>query len=206
MSVEIIEHNHEHTYLLNQLKVNPEVMNAWYFEDAVFSPEECEAIIELAHQKSMIAGNLSGTDMSGDELKQIRDVQNCGLYPNDDTRWIFDRIGQTIINANNSAYHFDIIGMKEGLQFLHYEEGGHYNWHKDVGPLNSTRKLSAVVQLTDPETYSGCDTELEGGIYMAKHRGAITVFPSFLEHRVLPHTGGAPREALAVWVFGPPMR
>lgn len=206
MSTEILEHDHTHTYVLNQLTVNPDVVNAWYFEDAVFSPEECSAIIEIALRKDLYSGSLSGSDISDEELRKVRDVKNCGIFPNDETRWIFDRIGNTVLNANRSAYDYNIIGMKEGLQFLHYEEGGHYNWHKDVGPLDSTRKLTAIVQLTDPTTYDGCDIEIEGGIYMARGQGSITVFPSHLEHRVLPHEGGAPRESLAVWVFGPPLK
>jgi len=69
----------------------------------------------------------------------------------------------------------------------------------------SPRKLSLVLQLTDPEEYEGGDLELmtsSDPIAVLKQRGLISVFPSFVLHRVTPVTKGT-RRTLVVWACGP---
>lgn len=61
------------------------------------------------------------------------------------------------------------------------------------------------VQLTDPRHYEGCDLQFHGmrEIETAlRERGAVIVFPSFIQHRVTPCTKGT-RKAIVVWTTGP---
>ena len=47
-------------------------------------------------------------------------------------------------------------GLNEDIQFTEYDESyqGHYSWHTDLGSgTSSTRKLSIVVQLSEPWTW-----------------------------------------------------
>ena len=89
-------------------------------------------------------------------------------------------------------------------------KGGNYNWHRDerfdnVGPH---KKLSLIVQLTDPAEYEGGNFEFEGDIpnrpdpNLLKPKGTVVVFPSYVKHRAAPVTKGC-RESLAAWVQGP---
>ena len=79
----------------------------------------------------------------------------------------------------------------------------------------SRRKLSMVIQLTDPTEYEGGSLELDtkqiGGkdkqpnADNLKQLGTTIIFPSFLRHRVTPVTEGK-RYSLVCWYEGSPFR
>ena len=91
----------------------------------------------------------------------------------------------------------------------------YYDWHVDIGPtFASYRKLSMVIQLSNPEEYEGGDLQIFDPIVsdenfpyksVPKKKGSIIVFPSFLPHRVTPVTGGI-RKSLVWWVGGDHLR
>ena len=67
----------------------------------------------------------------------------------------------SIVKYANKTWNFD-LSQQEDIQFTEYEPRGHYNWHNDSlkNPMNlknMQRKLSMVVQLSDPKDYVGGD-------------------------------------------------
>ena len=72
--------------------------------------------------------------------------------------------------------------------------------------LELVRKLSFVVQLSNPEDYEGGNLQLlaeDGKSYFApRQRGTIVIFDSRTQHRVLKVTKGQ-RKSLVGWVVGP---
>jgi PKHD-type hydroxylase len=121
-----------------------------------------------------------------------------------------DELNSILMNAiteeNELRYGFELSGTSEKVQYTVYtsEEQGHYDWHIDaMKPLK--RKLSAVVQLSDPSEYEGGELQIQnGGIHIVeKKKGTCVVFPSWMSHRVTPVTKGV-RRSLVVWVEGPP--
>ena len=83
-----------------------------------------------------------------------------------------------------------------------------YGWHQDFGGLLS-RKLSLVMQLSDPEEYEGGELQIMVGgekpISINKQKGLVVVFPSWAVHQVTPVTKGL-RQSLVAWVSGPNFR
>ena len=70
------------------------------------------------------------------------------------------------------------------------------------------RKLTVIIQLTDPETYEGADLELQLAhdyTPMTRAQGSMIVFPSFILHRVKPLISGE-RHSLVSWVCGAPFK
>jgi PKHD-type hydroxylase len=68
----------------------------------------------------------------------------------------------------------------------------------------ATRKLSLVVQLTDPEEYEGCELKINAGgepNIMRKDQGTVFAFPSYILHQVTPITKGT-RHTLVCWIAG----
>jgi PKHD-type hydroxylase len=68
----------------------------------------------------------------------------------------------------------------------------------------TSRKLSIVVQLTDPKEYKGGELQIfEGGepVVVSKQQGMATFFPSYMLHQVTPVTKGM-RHTLVMWVAG----
>ena len=108
----------------------------------------------------------------------------------------------------NQSYGFELTGFYEGAQVARYAPGGHYDWHVDVGEqLQSARKLSLSIQLSDGSEYEGGDFRFLGptDAPAPRARGSLIAFPSFVTHRVEPVTQGE-RLSLVSWISGPPFR
>ena len=115
--------------------------------------------------------------------------------------------------ANANAFGADISFFRN-IQFTTYNGNnvGHYDWHEDIFWESDSvldRKLSMVIQLSDPSDYEGGDLEFQWHDIPAKEdlrkRGTIVVFPSFLKHRVTPVTNGI-RHSMVSWMEGPRWR
>jgi len=178
----------------------------------VFTPAELDSIERhgdgLVAQKAVLAGD--GWAAQGDDVARIRITRTAAMAPGPDIRWLYDRMQLIIRKVNQEVYKFDLTGFSENFQYTvyHGSEGGHYDWHIDWGLKQVQRKLSASLQLTDPSQYEGCDLQFHGAreIEIApRERGAVIVFPSFIQHRVTPCTKGI-RKAVVVWTAGPRFR
>jgi predicted 2-oxoglutarate/Fe(II)-dependent dioxygenase YbiX/glycosyltransferase involved in cell wall biosynthesis len=121
-----------------------------------------------------------------------------------------DKISLILLNAileeNALRYGFNLSGTAENIQYTVYtsEEEGHYDWHIDAMKSHK-RKLSAVLQLSDPSEYEGGELQIQNGeIYTVnKSKGTCVVFPSWMTHRVTQVTKGI-RRTLVIWLEGPP--
>lgn len=172
--------------------------------EGAFSDEELEKIIALgdsiAQEKALLGGGVDDPEYRRSRLGWMQ-------YSND-TAWIFDRMAYIARSLNGKFYGYDLYGFCEGFQYTVYEEGdqGHYDWHQDWGVnSDSPRKLSLVVQLSDPDDYEGGDLEVlssRNTVAITKQKGLAAAFPSFMLHRVTPVTKGI-RRTLVAWITGP---
>lgn len=184
--------------------------NVWEVWPSALGPAECDHIVERAHLYPEQAATVGFADAAraneGYRSSVIRwlDVQG--------ERAIVDRLMHYVLSSNRTNFGVDIAAPYE-LQFTEYHgaAAGKYDWHQDVwleSPRAYDRKLSLVVQLSDPSDYQGGAFEFFGlqqpGVTFAP-RGSVLIFPSFLQHRVLPVTGGL-RRSLVSWVEGPRWR
>jgi PKHD-type hydroxylase len=139
----------------------------------------------------------------------VRRSQISWLRNTPDTEWVFRKLGDVAAKLNAQYYRFDLTGFGEGLQLTQYDqsENGMYGWHQDYG-VSISRKLSLVLQLTDPAGYEGGNLQVMttgNPVNVRKQRGLIAAFPSFVLHQVTPVTQGN-RQSLVAWVAGSPFR
>ena len=112
---------------------------------------------------------------------------------------------------NSKFYNFDLSGFVEDMQFTVFEgnESGHYAWHIDASHNSiAPRKLSIVLQLSDPLEYEGGELQTMNSnspSSVTRQRGLIAAFPSWALHRVTPVTSGV-RKSIVVWIAGPEFR
>jgi PKHD-type hydroxylase len=176
-----------------------------------FSPAECDRIIELGlslqSSEATVRGDGGKANVPGGVARQ----GNVSWIKNDArSEPLFARLEMIATEINNQAFHFQLEGFGEPIQFTHYDRlGDHYAWHQDHGPGRmSRRKLSMVVQLTDPGTYIGGNLQVMvsgAAKNMPRDRGGVLIFPSWQVHRVTPLESGL-RYSLVAWIWGEPFR
>ena len=118
---------------------------------------------------------------------------------------LFNIFQSFISEANSKFYNFDISHSFDPIQYTEYHSTSkdEYTWHRDTNHI-TPRKLSIVIQLSDPSEYEGGDLQIkdysvgENIITIKKQKGQIVVFPSYLLHRVTPVTRGT-RKSLVWW-------
>lgn len=180
-------------------------LNYYYFASA-FTESELALIKEIADKIPKQKASV-GTEGNISEYR-ISDV--AWINDSDDTEWLYSKIADYAKIANREMWNFDIWGYQDTLQYTNYygDGGGHYDWHLDLGPGLSNRKLSVVLQLSDPSEYVGGNLEMNVGgsiLTVPKEKGLICFFPSFLLHRVTPLTSGT-RTSLVTWLCGANLR
>ena len=174
--------------------------------EGAFNEQELSWLQEQAikaENQAQVGGNPTGED-----LAKIRRSQVSWLNKTPDTAWVFEKLSHVASALNAQYYRFDLTGFTEPLQLTNYNqsEKGMYGWHQDYGgKLSPSRKLSMVLQLTDPSQYEGGNLQiLTSGepVNVRKQRGLIAAFPSYVLHQVTPVTSGS-RQSLVTWISGP---
>lgn len=175
---------------------------------AALSPEDCDAVVALAQAAHPRDAGLVG----GETRHGIRRADIVWLDDLPEGAWVMDRLLGLVARANRESYGFDLTDFAESAQIARYgaERQGHFDWHSDIGKgqLAARRKLTVVVQLSDPDDYAGGMLELrpDSNVHAAPpDRGTAVVFPSFVLHRVTPVTDGI-RWSLTLWAHGPAFR
>ena len=184
----------------------------WSYWSGAFTPDECAKILEdgLKIESSDAALGVSG--MSENINTDFRRSKTRFIHVGDPTfEWLFDRIWKMGIQVNREWFNFHITNLSY-IQLAEYDEEyqGEYKKHHDVFWINNDqyhRKLTCVIQLTDPNEYVGGEFEVYDltqypDAQAIKQQGTAIFIPSFFTHAALPVTKGR-RYSLAVWFEGP---
>lgn len=168
-----------------------------------FSAAECDAILDKFGRNPLRPGLLIPAPGMAEKVDtSIRKSSITSIQLNEESKWIFGRL-RDVAALVNQGLKFELKGFDEGLQLARYAEGEFYDWHADLGAdVGAFRKLTLVVQLTDPADYDGGEVEFfPTPIQAPKERGTVAVFPAYIPHRVLP-VGRGPRWSIAAWIAG----
>lgn len=170
---------------------------------ALFTPEECSKIIRIGLDLSLSRATVV-IDGANKTRLRARNSRISRIVHDESTHWIFQAIATAIAEANSARWRYELERI-DRLQFTEYGLGAHYDWHVDVGPgKNITRKLSFSVQLSARANYFGGQLQfLRGRVKRTAtyELGSITIFPSFMLHRVSALFFGK-RYSLVGWVHG----
>lgn len=175
----------------------------WQMWSGDVTQEMMDYIQELADKaEAREAGVFSGNNPD----KTVRSSTVKWLHDHRLRDYLFEYVKM----ANINAFNIDVHNYAE-MQYTEYQasEGGHYGWHHDIhwnAMSAGDRKLSITVQLSAPDEYEGGEFEFsECDTPTSKEKGTVLVFPSYLQHRVLPVTEGT-RKSLVAWFSGPRWR
>ena len=173
------------------------------------TPENCESLIADYYKPEEEQAASIGRMGSPVVNSEYRKTNVCWIPTSEAISLLL--FSKSLVANYKTNWGFDLEDH-EPTQIAKYEEGGHYDWHTDETFYEKQkgfhRKISSVLFLSDPSTYTGGDflfdavneaEKVEVGI------GTIICFPSELRHKVTPVTEGV-RYSLASWAIGPLMR
>lgn len=200
----------------------------WFFSDL---PGDVVNLIEKDLADKFDSG-MGDSRLHGDALnKEKRNSRNAWVPS---SHWSAGFLWHYIQRANRENFLYDLRNIDgESMQYTQYGPGEFYGWHNDAGlatqykpqaignrsdglasdfvneNIELVRKLSFVLQLSDPDDYEGGNLQLldeSGRSYIApRQRGTVILFDSRTQHRVLKVTSGL-RKSLVGWTVGPRWR
>lgn len=186
----------------------------WCYFQSHFTPQQCKKIIEDASKLPVQQATL-GVD-GETVLTEYRRSKVRFIHKTDPTfTWLFDELWKMAIQCNDEWFQLHISKL-DYMQLAEYDSDylGEYKEHHDVFWINGDspyhRKLTCVVQLSDPMTYDGGNLELTESVESPnpeniRAQGTAIFFPSLMRHKATPVIGGV-RYSLACWFDGPKWR
>ena len=156
----------------------------------LFSQDECNMLNEGCLDELWLPSRVVGEDSLHTSKRQKLRGEPDG-FP-------FMNIRDITKQANDEIYDFKLLGIidQDFPQIYSYGEGDYYDYHLDISPMATTRKLSFIVNLSDPETYEGGEFEFLNTDTSASNlneQGSILIFPSFLPYKIEKVTRGEKR-------------
>ena len=197
----------------------------WYFTDL---PEDVVEIVEKDLTEKF-DDQMGDSRLMGDSLnKEKRNSQNAWVPSQ---HWLGGFLWHYIERANRENFLYNLRCIDgESMQYTRYGVGQFYGWHNDAGlagqykpvsfgnrsegiaqdylneNVEMVRKLSFVLQLSDPDAYEGGNLQLldeAGKSYFApRKRGTVILFDSRTMHRVTKVKSGL-RKSIVGWTVGP---
>lgn len=187
--------------------------NTFYYWKNVFDDNMIRNLTDMVYANYKFEKGKTGTKELGNETDSYstnnRDIAYINPQPH--SKWLYDLLFPLALEANEKVFHFDIDIVTDSIHYVIYpEDGGHLDWHMDVGAFGvNKRKLAMTVQLSDSSDYEGGDFQIwmggEDYLTVPREKGDVIVFPSFCMHRVTPITRGE-RRCLVFWTGGRPFR
>lgn len=189
----------------------------WCYYKSYFTPIERQRIIhfglKIPEQDGALGFDINNTRYdSSARRSKIRFIQKTDT----NFTWLFDKMWKMVIESNDIYFKFHVSKL-DYIQLAEYHENykGEYKEHHDVFWINNDpeyhRKITAVVQLSNPLSYEGGDLEFKclstshPNPQEIREQGSVIFFPSFIMHCANPVTKGV-RYSLACWFDGPKWR
>ena len=147
----------------------------------LFSKEQCAEILKNCIEELWLPSKVVGTvDLHRSTRQKLRG--NVEGFPFVDVRDVTK-------NANDSIYDFNLLGIidQDYPQVFKYTEKDYYNWHIELTPVAPSRKISFIINLTDPSEYEGGAIEflnIDTSTANVNEQGACLIFPSFIPYKI----------------------
>lgn len=176
-----------------------------------FTEDEIEKIIFMEKVIKFEKASVGEGGGNARVEKNVRDSKVGFLTIDQQTEWIWQRLGGIVPRANYDLFLYDIEAI-QSLQYTIYSAKSKqfYDWHLDSSAiyLDYTRKISGTILLSDPDEYEGGEFEIinkggnpEQSDKFKPNKGDIVFFASHMPHKVHPVTKGT-RKSLVFWVVG----
>ena len=179
------------------MQINEDVAHPFEVLPNFLSDEHCDYLITMW-----------GRHLRREPDNIVRDCLWCPI-PLYEELSLVAQLSNAMRGLNEQYWKFQTTKIERPLQFLKYDVNRQFDaWHLDTQRhVNSRRKVSITIQLSDSNDYEGGDLLLLPDVYEPRpefrQRGTAIVFPSFMAHKVCRVESGS-RYSLIGFLCGPP--
>jgi PKHD-type hydroxylase len=171
-----------------------------------FTNDELKLIIDFGNSQIPSKSSV-GSGVSGGMIPNEKSSEISWINLNNNSKWIYDKIIHIMMSLNTQFYQFNLYGFIDQIQFINYEadENENCDWHTDLQNQQPPRKLSFILELSDPKDYEGGELQIinyKDPLTIRKEKGLAIVFPSFSLYRVSPVTKGT-KKIIVICATGP---
>jgi PKHD-type hydroxylase len=97
--------------------------------------------------------------------------------------------------ANTNIYDFSLLGIidQDFPQVFKYSQGDFYDMHIDINSMAVSRKITFLINLSNPDEYEGGQIEflnIDVDPQIMNEQGFCLIFPSYVPYRITPVTNG----------------
>mgnify|MGYP003142298065 CR=1 FL=1 len=175
-------------------------MYRYYYKDKAINGKDCDEFIAKYKDVEFNLG------LAGKDTKNSNEHRKAKIYWLEFNNILVRALWSYVLEINQNAWQLNLDGY-EKVQLTKYDDECYYEWHKDSSYEDGViRKLSAILQLSKPEDYKGCELQLFNGPdepeeLPIKKQGSLIMFKSDEWHRVTKLTDGT-RYSLVMWITG----
>ena len=195
----------------------------FYVFPRAIAPDACEKIVKDCKQNILGKASIKVCSQDGTIVsRNDPEVRKTSIhFIKDKDNKVNKLVWHFLREANKIQFNYDLTYFQP-IQFGEYKDGGFYGWHQDDGgdaidEPNEIRKLTAVLVVSNPDTFEGGELQFYNGdrpmedmgeitgeqiTNDIKSQGSVVVFDSRDWHRVTPVTKGV-RHSIVCWTVGP---
>lgn len=160
----------------------------------------CERLVAIAEKIGFERSRVYGVGNVPADAPEIRGSDSASIGTVEHREYY--ALVADIVRRYNAEHCRFAIGALDPIQVIRYRPGARFKQHSDIGAADTAnRKVSVILQLSDPGAYEGGDLELTDGMIVSRAQGDGCVFPSWLVHEVHAVTSGI-RYSLVAWAIG----
>ena len=153
----------------------------------LFSTDECNQILSTCIEELWLPATVIG----GGEFHQSKRQKLRG----DTAGFPFLNIRDITKNANTEIYDFNLMGIidQDFPQVFAYSKNDYYKMHLELNPMAPSRKLTFIINLSDPSSYQGGAINflnIDTSTADIEDQGSCLIFPSFIPYEINPITEG----------------
>lgn len=153
----------------------------------LFTKEQCERILSTCVEELWLPATVIGKKEFHQSKRQKLRGDTAG-FP-------FLDIRDVTKNANTLIYDFDLLGMidQDFPQIFKYSQGDFYKMHIDLNSMSISRKITFLINLSDPDQYEGGQVDflnISADSQLTNEQGTCLIFPSYMPYSITPVTKG----------------
>lgn len=157
-------------------------------KSSLFTVQDCQDILSTCVEELWLPTTVIGN-------KKIH-VGKRQKLRGDTAGFPFLNIREVTKAANTNIYDFSLLGIidQDFPQVFKYSQGDFYDMHIDINSMAVSRKITFLINLSDPSEYEGGQIEflnVDIDPQIINEQGACLVFPSYIPYSITPVTSGA---------------